>query len=134
MKRTLKNIASLSLAFLVLFSSTSFAVNQHFCGSKLIDVSVFGNSSNCSSSTFNPQQNQCLAAASCCSDSIITVDRSDLLSFSFDIEFDKIVALSNDLSQTFLSILEDSKTFSFKEYSPPKLTKDILVVFEVFLI
>lgn len=133
MKSVFKNTVSISLAFLVLFSSTSFAITHHFCGTELIDVSVFGNSSSCFSSSTTPQEVQCLTS-SCCSDSVVGVDRSDLLLHSIDIEFDKVIFFTNNLHLIFQSVFEDFKTLSLDKYSPPKLTMNLLVVFEVFLI
>ncbi|WP_431167901.1 HYC_CC_PP family protein [Tenacibaculum halocynthiae] len=47
MKSLLYKISSLLLALLLVFSTTSFTVEKHFCGVFLIDVSFLGNADSC---------------------------------------------------------------------------------------
>ena len=41
MKQFTTKIASFSLALAVLFTTSSFAVDAHFCCNRLVDVSIF---------------------------------------------------------------------------------------------
>ena len=41
MKQLLNKILSLSMAFVVLFSTMSLTVDMHYCGDTLVDTAIF---------------------------------------------------------------------------------------------
>ena len=47
MNTIVKKISTTLLSFIVLFSSMSFAIDEHYCGNNLMDVSYFGDADNC---------------------------------------------------------------------------------------
>ena len=49
MNTTLRKISTTLLSLLVLFSSMSFTIDEHYCGTNLMDVSYFGDADNCGS-------------------------------------------------------------------------------------
>ena len=130
-----RNILSILLAFLVVFSSSSFVVSQHYCGSRLIDITVFGNLDKCFSADEKPIEQTCVQVKSCCNDVLISVPSNDLVSNSFGVD---IVTLTFDLNTTTAfskkEIGTDSKSTFFKNYKPPRLIQDIPIFYEVYLI
>ena len=66
MNTTLRKISTTLLSLLVLFSSMSFTIDEHYCGTNLMDVSYFGDADNCGSEeltmnsrTSSVKQNNC---------------------------------------------------------------------------
>ena len=47
MNATIKKISATILSLVVMFLSMSFTIDEHFCGSRLMDVSYFGDADNC---------------------------------------------------------------------------------------
>ena len=47
MEKIIKKITASILSFIVLFSSMSFAIDEHICGDQVMDVSYFGDADNC---------------------------------------------------------------------------------------
>ena len=89
MKPFLLKIASVFLAFSVLFSTFSFTVEKHFCGEFLVDVSYFGEAKGCGMETaakmaFKKKKN-------CCKDEVFQIEGQDELqkSSSEELSFDK---------------------------------------------
>ncbi len=135
MKMFYKNILSIVLAFLVVFSSSSFVVSQHYCGSRLVDVTVFGNPEKCFSAAVTSENITCIQAKNCCNDVLISVPSNDLVSISFDVDIDSLIFDVNSiLISAHIETYADSKSVTFNHYKPPKLIQDIPVFYEVYLI
>ena len=47
MKHFLRKIVSMGLTFAILFATTSFSADLHFCCNKLVDIAVFGKAKPC---------------------------------------------------------------------------------------
>lgn len=135
MKTIYRNVLSVTLAFLVVFSSSSFVVSQHYCGSRLIDVTVFGSPDKCFSAVEKPKKQTCVQAKSCCNDIIISIPSYDLVSSSFDVDTNTLTfVLNNTSSISKKEIVTDSKSIFFQNYKPPKLIQDTSILYEVYLI
>ncbi|QYA26674.1 hypothetical protein G3I01_14595 [Gramella sp. MT6] len=140
MKNSFRNIISLSLALLVVFSTLSFTVEKHFCGKTLVGKAVFSSAKKCSS-----EMHICAAEDrghmntkkdSCCSNKKENIDGQDELktsSFSFDfLQFNYIIPLIF-ISENFLYELPFQE-IPHKYYKPPLLFADVQVFYQVFLI
>ena len=135
MKTIYRNVLSVTLAFLVVFSSSSFVVSQHYCGSRLIDVTVFGSPDKCFSAVEKPKKQTCVQAKSCCNDIIISVPSYDLVSSPFDVDLNTLTYFLNIPSIILKKeIATDSKSIFFQNYKPPKLPQDTSILYEVYLI
>ena len=123
---------SVFLAFLVLFSTFSFAVEKHYCHDTLVDVSLFANAEKCSSESGDTMKKK-----SCCKDEVDVVEGQDELKIAsfedFDFEQQKFI-LSFAVSYRILFQSLPKETIPFKDYAPPKLVYDIQVLDQVFLI
>ena len=135
MKTIYRNVLLVTLAFLVVFSSSSFVVSQHYCGSRLIDVTVFGSPDKCFSAVEKPKKQTCVQAKSCCNDIIISVPSYDLVSSPFDVDLNTLTYFLNIPSIiSKKEIAADSKSIFFQNYKPPKLPQDTSIFYEVYLI
>ena len=67
MKSIGKKIYAFLMSCIVLFSSMSFAIDEHFCGDQVIDVSYFGNADNCGMEELGANSNvPILKGYNCC--------------------------------------------------------------------
>ena len=138
MKTVFKNITAISLAFLVLFSTTSFVISEHYCGGELVASAIFTKADVCGmemqkASSANKND---MAKNGCCKDVEILIEGQDDLKLDFT-NLDQhqqvfIAAFVYTYINQFESV--DKESIHFKDYSPPPLVKDIQVLDEVFLI
>lgn len=122
------------LAFLLLFSTLSFSVDMHFCGRSLVDMGLFHKAEGCGMS----MDDSLTAAMGCCSDQEVVVIGQDNLKAPVASALQAppdvwvsipagpyVVVRPEPLREAFIP---------FKEYSPPKLIRNISVQQQVFLI
>ena len=69
MKRFLRKIVSIGLTFAILFATTSFSADMHFCCNKLVDIAVFGKAKSCDDKvqkSESPSKECSVGAEDCC--------------------------------------------------------------------
>ena len=137
MKQFFAKIIASIVAVLVLFSTFSFTVNQHFCGKQLVDSAVFAKAKNCGmemSSATSAETS--LKKKSCCTDKTLEVKGQKELKQNFhSLDFQQQLFITGFV-YSYLQLLEVSEPdfIPFKDYSPPKLVCDIQLQDQVFLI
>ncbi|KKM77514.1 hypothetical protein LCGC14_1369310 [marine sediment metagenome] len=126
------------MALLVLFSTFSFTVAQHYCDDVLVNYSFSGHAESCGMEVQEtadlPECN--LVQDNCCSDEVLTVDGQNDLKVSFDklsFEQQQFVAM---FIYTYLNLYEglSENIVPFSNYPPPLLVKDIQILDQIFLI
>jgi len=146
-------ILSLFLAFLVLTSSVSFAIDIHFCGDKVHSINIFGKAKTCSmleqntdtSSKHkccekkNDQQSHCKMESKkkdCCHNEQFTFEQDN----DFKLNDASTVNLE-DISPVLVYVLINNHFLEFETtptfysfYDPPVLSKNLLVQQQVFRI
>ncbi|WP_040506511.1 HYC_CC_PP family protein [Gillisia limnaea] len=136
MKKAVQKLLSTTLALLVLFSTFSFTVDKHFCGSILVDKAIFSEAKTCGMDMHSHSEIDLMDEDNCCSDQNISVEGQDELKISFQ---------SLDLNQQlFLTVFTYSysnlfeglpqQVIPFKNYTPPLIVKDLPVLNDTFLI
>jgi len=135
----LKNIASIFLAFLVLFSTMSFTFNEHYCGDILIDSTLFTKAETCGMEIQkpSPEENCSIEKKNCCKDVVKLIEGQDDLKLDFtDLNLQQQVFITSFIYYTYINLFEglDKNIIPFKDYSPPLIVKDIHVLDNVFLI
>jgi hypothetical protein len=142
MRKFLTNIATVLLAFLVLFSSFSFTVEKHLCGGQLYSKSFFGHAKECGMEVMNNNDcsfsthNKSVSKNSCCKTEF------DFISGS---QFKKEVSTSIASKQQFIysSFIDLNaglfldKEFEipfYKNYFPPPISKNLTILYRVFRI
>lgn len=136
MKNLFQKSGALTMAFLVLFSTMSFTVDKHFCGSILVDLALFSEAEGCGMETDMDVEKAMTDEDSCCKEEKVMVEGQDELKLSFsDLDFQQQVFLSS-FTVSFVNLFEGlpEQVIPFKDYSPPLLVTDILLLDQTFLI
>ncbi len=137
MKRFLTKIASISLAFVVVFATSSFTVDMHFCCNKLVDMAILSKAKPCKDKESDKPSKECsLGQKNCCSNVTLAKKADDSAKKAqFDISTDTFVFLQT-FFYTYTNPFEglELKVLPFTIYDPPFLEKDLLVLHETFLL
>ena len=140
MKRFSHKILAFILTFAVLFSTSSFAADMHFCCDKLVDLGIFSNAKPCDEKVKQqdekPTKECSLDQKDCCSDlTFVKKGEDNLEKVSFELDANNIVFLKA-FFYTYINLFEglELKADAFINYNPPWIEKDILLLHETFLI
>ena len=132
-----KKIVSITLAATVLFTTTSYVVDMHFCCNELIDTSFLGNAKSCDVISKTENSKECsLEEESCCQDKqFVKLGNNQLKKSSQELETEEFVFL-HAFVFTYINRFEDlqKNSIPFFCYVPPLIQKDIQVLHETFLI
>ena len=134
MKHFFLKIASISLAFLVLFSTFSFTVEKHYCGDFLVDVSFTGDAKDCGMQMDGIAETK---KKNCCKDEVENIEGQDELQLNSSIKFDfknQEFLTAFLISYQGVFINKASKKTCYKDFSPPDIPIDYQVLFQTFLI
>lgn len=121
------------MALLVLFSTLSFTVDKHFCGSYLVDQAVFSEAKDCG---MEHPSKDAMTEENGCKDQKISVEGQKDLKISFqDLELPQQVFLAS-FTYSYVEVFEEipQQAIPFSDYSPPLLVYDIHLLDETFLI
>lgn len=133
MKDIFQKIGSISMALLVLFSTLSFTVDKHFCGSVLVDKAIFSEAKTCG---MEADSDSMANEDSCCKEQKVHIEGQDELKHSFqDLDFQQQVFLTAfTIASLELFEINSEALIPFRHYSPPLLVSDIHLLDQVFLI
>lgn len=131
-----KSFASI-LAVLVIFSTLSFSVEKHFCGTTLIDISVFTPAEKCGSKLETSSEKTEVSKKSCCKDVIEVFEGQDNVDVKSPEKLSKfqnhfLAVLVRSYHDLFIEV--SAKSRPHYNYNSPILTKDFQVLDQVFLI
>lgn len=134
MQQFFTKIASILLAFLVLFSTFSFRVKKHYCGDFLVDVSFIGETSSCG---MEMDAVKVIKKKNCCKVEVYDVEGQDELQQGsiHKTDFKKqqfLAAFFISYSNLFLEVNFEQKFY--KEFFPPNIPLDYQVLYQTFLI
>lgn len=135
MKR-IRPILSLSLAILVLFSSSSFVVGLHLCGGQIQNIALFTKAAECEMERRMPPCHK-HESKPCCEDESIIHQGEDFQVSTTDITFNGALALDVELLSVVISEIIPSASVSriaFYNYDPPLPPVDLTVSLQVFII
>lgn len=134
--KTIRTIAAIVLALLVLVSSTSFMVGMHFCMGEVKNIALFSKADGCEKEKSLPPCHRHVKAP-CCEDETVVHQGND---FKASLEHFQIIAPSPiDIEQPLVLISEVipsapiSRTHYYN-YDPPLRSCDLTVEHKVFLI
>ena len=130
----MKRSFAVFLSFLIFFSSLHFKLSAHFCGERLVDVSLLGDAKPCSMSTDNTCK---LKQASCCADEVLIIEGEDYLA-SKDLSKTTLKKQASMQPLTLLSAntLFQQHTFLIIPncYVPPLIAYEIPILHQAFLL
>ncbi|GGG43709.1 HYC_CC_PP family protein [Bizionia arctica] len=137
MKKVFHKIMSLSMAFVVLFSTMSFTIDMHYCGGTLMDTAIFQKIETCGMEMEKPLGEGCsISKKNCCNDEQVIVAGQDQLQLHVDsISFEQQVFIASFV-YTYINLFEglDANVSTFEEYDPPLVRKQIYKFDETYLI
>ncbi|SNZ01360.1 HYC_CC_PP family protein [Flagellimonas pacifica] len=139
MKVFFHKIVSYILTFAVLFATSSFSADMHFCCDKLVDMAVFGKAKPCDEKvkkTERPSKECSLGQKDCCNNvkfSKTGVD--DIKKVTSELTSENYIFL-HTFFYTYINGFEglEKNVVPFLHYDPPLISKDIQVLHETFLI
>jgi hypothetical protein len=137
-KGILKNTTAICLAFLVMASTMSFTINEHYCGGDLVDASLFVKANTCmmEGMEMSNSSDTSIVKDTCCNDVITVVDGQDEAHQNGkQLSFDQQLFIATFL-YTYSNLFsnKENSIVSYSDYIPPKLVKDIQALDETFLI
>lgn len=128
------------MAVLILFSTSSFTVDMHFCCNKLVDMSLIGKAKVCAEKVQKKKEptKQCttLQEKDCCSNqSFVKTGDDTIKNANTQLEAETIIFL-NTFFYVYVNLFEglEKNIVPFKQYRPPLLSKDIQILHETYLI
>jgi hypothetical protein len=131
-----RTIYSLSLALLVLISSTSFQVGMHFCQGEVREIALFSKASGCEKERELPPCHR-HTKSSCCDDETVMHEADDLTASGPTVSLDAPDQLHTDIPFVLISEVIPSVSFSrspFVHYRPPLLDGDLIVAYRSLII
>ena len=136
MNEILRKISTTLLSFVVLFSSMSFTIDEHYCGTNLIDVSYFGDADNCNSKVTMNSSSSSVNQNNCCKDETTLLEASIFNKEKFinlkDVDAEVIFYKTNTYLGNFNFIATAIKCCL--DLTPPDIVQDIQVLHQAFLI
>ncbi len=138
MKQVFVKISAILMSLVVLFSTMSFSISEHYCGDLLVDSALFSKAESCgmemekSSST-----NDCsVDKEDCCNDVVKHIEgQNELKTDLSNLNLEQQVFVASFV-YSYINLFEglEENIIPFKYYSPPLIVTDIHVLDQVFLI
>jgi hypothetical protein len=138
MKQLFKKISAIIMALVVLFSTMSFTVSEHYCGGYLLDSALFSKADVCSMDVqkTSSEKDSCNNDKNCCTDITKHIEgQSDLRIDFLSLNFEQQIFVAS-FAYAYLNLFEGpaKNIIPFKHYTMPFLVTDILVLNQTFLI
>lgn len=125
------------MAFVVLFSTMSFTINEHYCGETLVETSIFSEVKTCGMDMRKTTSENCsITKKNCCSEKQIAIEGQDELKISLDnLTTDQQFVIASIIYTYFNSFETIDEEFnSFNDYPPPLTVRHIFKLDESYLI
>jgi hypothetical protein len=128
-------MTSILMALLVLLSTLSITIDKHYCADKLVDVALYSKAKGCCPAAV-PAESMASEEGCCKNETDLLVGQDELSLHRSELtpEAQKVFIIS--LAYVFYGLhsFRVQKDIPFDEYSPPKLSKDLQLLHEVYLI
>ena len=126
-----KILSTTILSFLVLFSSFSIAINEHYCGKKLVDTAINTSAKSCCASKNKTKEK------GCCNDKTEILKSSlefHAQSFEFSLSHSDFIIETQYVFAKNKVEFTSKNNFVYKNYTPPKIHYDFQIMNQTFLI
>lgn len=137
MKSFVTKIISIFLIYVILFGTTTFIADFHYCGDILINISFSGKAEACRNMLMDMPSVKCnMNDKSCCSNERIVKKSNDEFKQELrDINTNTFTFI-NTFFYTYINLFDglEEHFIPFEKYTPPILQKDLQVLHETFLI
>lgn len=125
------------MAVVVLFTTTSFTIDMHFCGNKRVDTAFFKKAKTCGMEMQAATTNGCsIKKDNCCSEKQVIAEGQDNLTPSTNsiIPVQKLILSNVVYHVAKIGFLPTIKSVSFIEARPPPLITPLYKQYEQYLI
>jgi len=137
MKQLFHKIMSISMAFVVLFSTMSFSIDMHYCGDTLVETAVFQKAKGCGMEMENPSTEGCsVIKKNCCSEEQLVINGQNELQLSIDkMSFEQQVFIASFV-YTYVNLFEglNENVTNYQDYKPPLVIRQLYKLDETYLI
>jgi len=137
MKQVFHKIMALSMAFVVLFSTTSLAFNMHYCGDILVETAIFNKAEGCGMDMETPTTNTCsITNKNCCDDKQLVIEGQDELQQTVNkLSFEQQVFIARFV-YSYINLFEglENNVSTYEEYKPPLVIRQLYKIDETYLI
>jgi hypothetical protein len=137
MKKIPLKIASILMAFVVVFTTLSFTVDMHFCGNTLVETAVFQKVKGCGMELQKPSKDDCVVKSNnCCNDKQLTIDGQQELQISFSaFSFEQLLYVTSILNtdKEFSQVI-DKNVLLYKGYALQLVIRQLYKIAETYLI
>ncbi len=137
MKEFSKKIGAILMMLVVVLSTMSFTVSQHYCGGELVDSALFSKAESCGMDMPISTQKDCsIQTKNCCKDVINQIEGKKVVIIdSEQLNFNQQLFVASFI-YTYINLFEglDTNIIPFKNYIPPILVSDLQTTHQVFLI
>ncbi len=136
-KAYVSKIIAVSMALLLLATTTSWKVEKHFCMGHLVDMAFFVDAEGCGMDSPDASDPETIIGKkSCCADEIIAKKgQNDIKPSDTDIDLERQLYFITYIDSC-LGLFEPIHGHNIvnRQYIPPKIVKDIQLLGDVFLI
>ncbi|WP_456377019.1 HYC_CC_PP family protein [Lutibacter sp.] len=134
-------IAAILMTFVVLFSTMSFSISEHYCGEHLVDSALFSKAESCGMASDNyrkqtPNKDCSFQKDNCCDDIIKQIEgQNELKTNISNLTFEQQLFVASFV-YSYINLFEGLETnvVPFKDYSHPLLVCNLQITYQVFII
>ena len=139
MKKVYHILTSVTLAIIVLVSTSSFTISQHYCFGRLVETSVFTANIGCSPKKVDGKKQSCdtILKKTCCDDKHFVVEGIDDLKFenyTFNLDFEDVIQPTPTSYSHSIEFATEKSQLIYFSYKPPPITKSIYRLVESYLL
>jgi hypothetical protein len=140
MRHLINKIVSIILAATVLYATSSFSVDMHFCCNQLVDIAFFGKAKPCKDKIKESSETSFKKCSfeekDCCSDRTFLKHADEgIKKASLEMELPTFTFFNVPVHSNMERFEGLKKNIvPFRDYSPPLISKDIQLLQEIFLI
>jgi hypothetical protein len=137
MKKFSLKIASILMAFVVVFTTLSFTVDMHFCGDTLVETAIFQKVKGCGMELQKLSKEDCVVKSNnCCNDKQLTIDgQQELQVSSSAFSFEQIVYITSilNIDKEFSKVI-DKNISLYKGYTLQLVIRQLYKITETYII
>lgn len=137
MKSLIHKSVSITMALLLLLTTTSFSIAAHFCGDHLVDIAFYDDARSCEMQDTDPEMHDAMKDMGCCKDKqIVSASDQDFQKTTFDFSLDQLVFITAFVHSYAVLLEQDLDTAQNRliKESPPLPGRDLFLLHDSFLI
>ena len=136
MKQFIQKIGAFIMAFVVVFSTMSFTIDKHYCGTILVDVAINAKAKPCGMEMSLSAEDMLAGKKSCCKNEHIVVLGQDELKKSLDtsLDFQLDVEVREEYKIQEVLFQKESSFVALGNHDPPDIVINFQQLYETYII